>query len=309
MEDGSIRLVEMLFPGRGTRLGAIGEVELPPGCFLPSGEIAEMDLVCGGLEDLIKSCAPESKSVVTAVHGGSVFIRQFSMPVMPDEELASAVHWEAENYLSMPADSLEMDYAKIKKVEGEGNTQYSILLAAATKGIISQYIEVFSKCGLVLSAVEPDIIVLTRLPLIAGNNYSGSQPFAIVDVDNLCCNMVVMVEENLDFCRVIPLGLEASLEGHREEEETGSQIDNVVGEIDRSLNYYRMHSKGGTVERIFVTGKGALSQGLLESISAVANSPAEVLDLRVQTIDGENSLEPRFAVAAGLALREVPQKK
>lgn len=306
LEEGNIHMMEFRSSKGQLIAGVKGETKLPSGCFLPSGEIAQPEAVAEALEQLLSSYAPGCRNVVTAIQGESVIIRQFQIPAIPDEELGSAIRWEAENYLPLPMDQLEMDFAKVGELKGEGPPQYSILIVAAPKELVRQYYDIFSRCGLNLIAVEAEPVVITRLPLIARGNDTALDSVVLVDIHDQCSNIVVLSRSSLDFSRVIPVGIGGSLQNDEQQKgQIWQQVQAVAGEIGRSVNYYRTHSKGVMADRIFLTGEGSCASGLAESISERTGLTTEVLDIVIGTVAGKETLEPCYSTAAGLALREV----
>ncbi|RMF56437.1 MAG: type IV pilus assembly protein PilM [Calditrichaeota bacterium] len=89
----------------------------------------------------------------------------------------------------------------------------------------------------------------------------------------------------------------------------GPVLERLVGEIQRTVEFYKERFKIERLEKVFVTGGGALMPNLISALQEQLHLPFEVLN-PFETIslkkfkDWANLLRlgPRFAVAAGLAL-------
>ncbi|MFH1777410.1 MAG: type IV pilus assembly protein PilM [Candidatus Omnitrophota bacterium] len=55
-------------------------------------------------------------------------------------------------------------------------------------------------------------------------------------------------------------------------------LEKLIGEIRRSLSFYKEHSGGGRIEKLFITGGGALVKGLKEYLTPEFGGDIEILD-------------------------------
>jgi type IV pilus assembly protein PilM len=89
--------------------------------------------------------------------------------------------------------------------------------------------------------------------------------------------------------------------------------DELADDIRRSLDYYHQTSENGYVQRLALTGRGALVRNLDAYLSEILGIPVELGNPLLKL--GQNSsghpdsllaaIAPRLAVAVGLALDEV----
>jgi len=305
-----IRLVELARRGRGIVLNACGEIELTPGCFAESGEILKPDELCSGLEELVEISKINNKEVVTAVHGEMVVIRQFFLPSMPDDELQSAVRWEAENYIPFDLSDVEMDYVKVAEEEEEGSVQINVMVVAVPKSLVWQYYDVFTRCGLDLLAIEVEPVALSRIPALLNDDNFLNTTQAVIDLGERNTNITILSHSKIHFTRVLSMGVKETwgkFAGKTAGENAllEEELEGITREIERSLSYYRVQSKGSTVEQILLTGIGAKLPDIQKVLSIRFNIPVRVMELHVQR-DGDGVLlQPEYGIAAGLAYREV----
>jgi type IV pilus assembly protein PilM len=94
-------------------------------------------------------------------------------------------------------------------------------------------------------------------------------------------------------------------------------VDQIAGEIQRSLDFYLATSGIGEINRVYVSGGTAHIQALLTAIEGRCRVPVEPLDpLRVcipdpKTVDVQlfESCAPQAVVAVGLALRKDRERR
>src|SRR5690606_34257998 len=93
------------------------------------------------------------KEVATGVSGRAVNIKKLSLPSMTKQELEESLRWDLENYIGTQADGLYADAAILS--DGEDG-QMDVLLVAAKKDIISDYVLALSEAGLKAAVVDVD---------------------------------------------------------------------------------------------------------------------------------------------------------
>jgi len=97
----------------------------------------------------------------------------------------------------------------------------------------------------------------------------------------------------------------------------GQVVEQLAGEIQRSLDFYLATSGGGQISRVLVSGGTANIRALLDAIERRSRVPVERLDpIRVAAPEGKR-VDPALievrgaqaAVAIGLALRKEREKR
>ncbi len=94
-----------------------------------------------------RSADIKSKHVAAAVSGHSVIVKKISLPAMTREELDESIRWEAEQYIPFDVNEVNLDFQILERRRiGEG--QMDVLLVAAKKDLIDDYVQVISEAGL-----------------------------------------------------------------------------------------------------------------------------------------------------------------
>ncbi|KUK11035.1 MAG: Type IV pilus assembly protein PilM [Clostridia bacterium 41_269] len=297
-----------LFKNESIFLSQTGEIELIPGCFGENGEIIKPDEIYRALLELTEITGIQNRQVVTAVHGNMVFIRQFFLPLMSEKELASAVVWEAESWIPFDLNDVEMDYA-VTNIDEE-NAQVNVLVAAVSKSLSWQYYDLFTSCGLELTAIEVEPVAIARLPIMLGEKHDFTFPTALVDLGDHYTNLVVVSKNEVHLMRTIPMEFEVN---NKEDNivklsvdaEYEDKLKEVAFEIERSLKYLQSRSSVFSVNQVLISGIGADADAE-KVLNGIIDLPVETLRLGLQEFDGDYFLiPPKFGIAAGLALREV----
>jgi type IV pilus assembly protein PilM len=267
-----------------------------------------------------------------------VVVRLVDLPWMEPGELRSSLGFQAGDYLPIPGDQTELDYAVIGEHEASGGQRLlRVLLVAAQKEMLAGHLEAVRGAGLRPEGIDLNPIALLRsLGPVAGFE-EGAE--ALVDVGARVTNMVVHDNGVLRFVRIQLMGgedvtstLEQALEVDRDTAErtkltasAGGEVDSEAGdlvakrlevfveEVRGSLDFYRSQQDATPLGRLVVSGGGSLLGPLVERLQAVTGVPVErgrtLAGVRVGRLglDAEAlaELEPTIAVPVGLAMRAV----
>src|SRR3989337_1984183 len=156
----TIKMVELAKEGKVFRLKASGITShkgLTP-------ELLKNELEFKSLADTIKKLHKETKisthDVAIALPEVQVFTRTIKFPLLTDAEIASAVKWEAEQYIPIPVSEAIMQHTVLQRNENSSPPEVLVLLVAAPKVVVEKYTKVVQAAGLVTTAVETELIAL-----------------------------------------------------------------------------------------------------------------------------------------------------
>jgi len=314
-------------------------IEPIPAGIMENGKIVKGDVLAGTLAKVVEKTGSKQRQVVTAIPGEHVITRYLKLPQMRDNEVAQTLKWEAEKYIPISEADLVIEHINFGP-DGTGGNQLNILLVAVPKKVIYQYYEIFSLAGLELLAIDIEPLALWRLLFLQN---ADSEPVGLVDIGAASTEIAIANGRRLEFSRSFGIGinnlvnsLASSLmvdAASAEEtlwdkvrvplntDEPGSQsnldftvleeMNRVVHEIKRSLDFYGVQSKGKTVRRIFLSGELAALSGLEEFLRQELEVTVMLLKPVLSWLDAdmpgqkEGLLHPAWAVTAGLAMREV----
>ncbi|MBI4250606.1 type IV pilus assembly protein PilM [Candidatus Uhrbacteria bacterium] len=181
----SVKIVELSVTGDGKRsLLNYGMVEQPPQSVRGLTQ-EESSSVAGYIRAILEKTKFATKRTNAALPTYSVFSSLISLPAMSDEELESAIQWEAKKIIPLPLEEIELD-SKIlnkgmkkkgglpfgkkeeKKEEEKEDKTVRVLITGASKDTVSRYTTIFQECGLHLASLETEMIALSR-SLVGGD--------------------------------------------------------------------------------------------------------------------------------------------
>jgi type IV pilus assembly protein PilM len=319
-------------------LERIGQAGLPEGVVV-DGEVIEPGAVAIAIKDLWRRTRISSRSVVIGVANQRVVVRLVDVPWMEPNELRSSLAFQAGDYLPIPVDQTELDYAVIGEHEAAGGQRLlRVLLVAAQKEMLAGHLQAVRLAGLRPDGIDLNPIALLRsLGPVAG---FGEGAEALVDVGARVTNMVVHDNGVLRFVRILLMGGEdvtstlvrvmeldrdaaertklAASAGDDDVDPEASELvtqrlEVFVEEVRGSLDFYRSQQDAVPLTRVVVSGGGSLLGPLVERLQAVTGVPTErgrtLAGVRVGRLglDAEElaTLEPTIAVPVGLAMRAV----
>ncbi len=309
-----------------------------------SGE--NLSLVCLGMKrasatvrepliETIKSLSREikttAKDAFISVSGPSVIVRFITMPKMRDDELKSAVRFEAERHIPFSINECIVDHQILKKNEKEN--KFDILLVAAKKDFIMERISIAEECGFSVGAVDVDACALANAFLRNLSTASSGKTAALLNIGASLTNIGIVADGALCFTRDISIGGDdfnkaiskaLSLDIKTVEEIklspkerlqdviacTKSIMGNLLDETRLSLNYYENQSGKGADE-IYISGGSSGMNGIETLFEDAFESkpifwdPLNCLDKSKGGFDAAliEKAKSSFAVAVGLALR------
>jgi type IV pilus assembly protein PilM len=318
-------------------LERIGQAGLPDNAVI-DGEVKDPAAVATAIKDLWRRTRISSRRVIIGVANQRVVVRLVDLPWMPPSELRSSLAFQAGDYLPIPIDQTELDYAVIGEHESAGGQRLlRVLLVAAQKEMLAGHLGAVRAAGLRPASIDLNPIALLRsLGPVAG---FGEGAEALVDVGARVTNMVVHDNGVLRFVRILLLGgedvtstLERVMELDRDTAErtklavsagdevepaagelVAQRLDAFVDEVRGSLDFYSSQQDATPLARVTVSGGGSLLGPLVERLQAATGVPVErghtLAGVRVGRLglDAEAlaELEPTIAVPVGLAMGAV----
>lgn len=334
----SVKAVECAVRNKRVELLHVGVAPIPPeaivqGAFLNSGAIVE------AIREAIDSAGIKTRQVATAVSGHSVIVKKISLPSMTREELEESIRWEAEQYIPFDINEVNLDFQILHGAEMEG--QMDVLLVAAKKDLIDDYVHVISDAG--LQPVVIDVAAFAVENAFEANyDLKSDDVVALVNIGSQVVNINIVAGGAPAFTRDISTGGAAYTEeiqkalsvswdeaermkiggkGEGEaqdvvpqevEEAMRNVTDTVLGEISRSLDFFAATAAESRISKVFLSGGGARVSGLDAAFQHKTNLPVERMNplsrvTPASRLDEEflKELAPSLGVGIGLALRRM----
>lgn len=328
----SIKLIEVGMSA-GPVLLAAGSAPTPPKA-LQSSLDADHQAVAFAIKQLIKETGAKSNSVVFALPESQVFTRVIEVPALSDRELASAITWEAEQYIPLPLDQVNLDYSILRDAKETGTNKMDVLLVACPKTLLEKYLSIIELAELIPVAAETEIIATTRALLRSVATVKHAT--MLVSLGAQTTDVAILRSGVLAFTRSIAAGGEAlsralvsglEFTTHQAEEFKRTYgleqdklqgkivsavkpiMDTIIGEMKRALAFYTEKHKDERVEAVLLSGGTAKLPGMVVYIAQNLGIETQLAnpwvgikrDSRFTILDKEG---PTFSVAVGLALRD-----
>ncbi len=333
----SVKAVELVVKPKGIELLHLGVAPLPPeaivqGAFLNSGAITD------AIREAVDAGGIKSKNVAAAVSGHSVIVKKISLPTMTRDELEESIRWEAEQYIPFDINEVNLDFQILEGADLEG--QMEVLLVAAKKDLIDDYVQVISDAGLQPAVLDVAAFAVENA-YEANYETSPDDVVALVNVGAQVVNINIVASGVPAFTRDISTGgavyteeIQKALSVGWEEaerikrgggDETSQDVipqeveqamqsvtETVIGEISRSLDFFAATAAESRISRIFLSGGGSRVSGFDAAFQGKTNIPVDTLNPLSRMLpnnrfdpDYLSELAPSLGVGIGLAMRRM----
>lgn len=333
----SIKVVEIKESGRQRKLVRFGYHPLPSETIV-DGAIMNSGAVVEGLEKLFHK--QKRKNVALRASGHSVIIKKVTMPLMTPAELSEQIGWEAEQHIPFDLDEVEVDYELLHRREMDG--QMDVLLVAAKKEELNDLTNLAREAGLKPMCIDLDAFSVQNVFEVGYGKPPPEETVVLIHVGASLTTVNILAEGTTAFTRDIANGgntitedIQRQLNISREEAEaykcggdgTGivpqevpdiinSVVDQLAGEIQRSLDFYLATSGDREISRVYLSGGTANVRALLDAVHDRARVPVDMLD-PLQVAPPDSKLDPmvlqgrtaQAVVAMGLALRKEKERR
>ena len=277
--------------GKQPKINQVLEVLNRSNIAVPNDEKTQMELF-KTLEAFFNDYKLPTQDVRLALPDSVVSTKIIEIPSLSDAELASAIDWQAEQNLPIPADDLSLEYEVIfRPKKGSDKKKMKVLLVGVRKSLLEKYVVVFENLGIELSLMEPNMLALIRsLQFEVGDGET-----MIVDWGASGVSIAVMSGVELEFItyklgggflltRAIEksLGLDVNqaeeykrsfgLDEHQFEGKLRQAllpvVMEVVAQIKRSLQFYNSSHPQKQIKRLVLAGGTANLLGLIPLLTS-----------------------------------------
>lgn len=157
-----------------------------------------------GIKKAVTGMAIKNAKVIGIVDCPTSCLRYFTVPVMPNRELAEAIKWEAKDNLPLPLDEVLMDYEVQEEVMEAGARKFKVKLAAAPIKLVENTLQRMSDAGIEpVSLIEPP---LAAEFLAAGLKSGSRETFAIIDIGAEFTGINILKNNSIKFHRKLNYG-------------------------------------------------------------------------------------------------------
>ncbi len=331
---GSIKVVELSNVAGQARLETYGFAELPEGDVKFNAH-DKIERTAQALGDICTKARVTTRKAVAALPTFAVFTSLLNLPVMNEQEVGQALAYEAKKIVPLPLDEMILDWKVLPTaaaVSASRDKTMRVLLTAAPKNLVKQYLDIFRLAKLEILSLETEAFALGRAllglePAVAVLVDVGALTTDVAVVDNhipvlnrsidvggvtvtkaIAQSLQVDYRRAEQFKRDVGLTLQASAGGVPKIIE--QTLGPIVNEVKYAISLYQAESSK-PIEKLVVTGGSAFLPQFVSYLENIFQLKVVIGDPWAQVacpVDLKGVLEeigPRFATAIGLALREI----
>ncbi len=335
----SVKVVHLKEAKGGYQLAGLGMAMLPPeaivdNAIMDSGSIVET------VKGLVESQRFKTKNVATSISGHSVIIRKIQLPIMTEEEMEASIQWEAEQYIPFEISEVNLDF-QILGPDPRDASMMNVILVAAKKEFVNDYVALFKECGLNPLVMDVDCFAVENIfELNYGTN--EDEIVALIDMGASSINVNVLRGGMSVFTRDIQVGgstyneeIQKRLGLNNEDAEIallGGEIvdvapqaiaeiiedatESLTQEVQRSIDFFSATSSDEKVQKVYITGGVSKVPAVKKSlqhrlgVEVFALDPWRQIAVNEKDFDPEylQAMGPIYTVAAGLAMRRMGDK-
>jgi len=344
----AIKLAEIEDTKKGRILKNFGIIGLPQDAIV-EGSIKEMEIVSSAIKTLYKNMKVKNKNVVTSISGYSVIVKKISIPKRGEAELDASIQDEAEQFIPFDINDVNLDYEILsppgepeaeKKEDGDKGLM-DVMLVAAKKDIVEDYVSLLHLTGLTPAILDVDAFALQNAFELSAENISGCYALVNVGAEELGINATkngvsiftrdssyggyqineaIMSKFDVSYEEAEKIKLGGTKIDQKDkgalEEIFSSVISGWVNEIKRALDFLATTYPDETIEKIVMSGGSCRIPGfqkyleLETEIPVVELNPFGNLHVNDKMFDSKylTYMAPQAAIAVGLALRSIGDK-
>lgn len=331
----SIKVVELTKIGHNKfKLLKSGSIAAPLANLLSDSSI-DQEAAAQAIKKLIKDSKITNQEVRVALPESQVFTFIIETPSLSERELASAIQWEAEQYIPLPLEEVVLDWKIL--VQGKNASEKNqVLLVGSPKKVVEKYQNILDLAGLSPIVLETELIAASRVllssvpqlkSLMIVNMGAETTDFSIIHEGMLLFTRSFSTS-GIAFTRAIKQTLqltESQAEEYKktygiEEDKLEGKITKtlqpllelIVNELRKGIGFFGEKYPEQKIEAILLSGGSSLLPGLVPyfarelEIETQIGNPFSFIEIDSKNPPPFNLAESTiYTVAVGLALREV----
>ena len=332
----SIKLVELNEGKGGLKLQNLAISSLPPEAIV-DGAFMDSVTIIDTIRDLVTTSKVKTKDVVTSVSGHSVIVKKISLPFMTEAELEESIRWEAERYIPFDINDVNIDFQTFGS-SPENPEVMDVVLVAAKKDIINDYVSVIMEAGLNPVIIDIDAFALENM-LSINYEIGKDEVVAIANVGASITNINILKGNVSGFTRDIFKGgnqitedIQRQLHVDYDEAErikVGTKVDvasrsiiqnllktaseSLAAEIRNSIDFFQSSTTYEKISKLYLSGGGSKIKDFDVILQQEIGIPVEIVhpftkvEYNEKNFDVEylREIGPTMAVGVGLASRRV----
>lgn len=311
---------------------SVGSTVLPEGA-VDDGTLNEPEIVATAISDLFKNLKIKKKKIGFSISGYSVIVKKVNLAVMDEEQMEEHILAEAEQYIPFDIQDVYLDFQDLK-TNTEEIERTDVMLVAAKKEIVDEYLDMLDSIGLQATIVDVDGFALE-------NTYEYNMPktdnVALVDIgaSKMNINIIsggmsmvardivvgsrqltehIMNQFDIEFeeAEALKLGSQPAGERQEELEDIFSTVcTQWVLEVKKAIDLYHSNYPDAPLVKMVLSGGGSKVAGLADYLSQETGLSVELFNPFVNMTSNDKKIDPDYlkiigpemAIASGIAIR------
>jgi type IV pilus assembly protein PilM len=297
----------------------------------------DVDAYAYALREFISDAGFTTPNVSVGLDERYIYMRIIKLPQMSDKDLKNAVNFEAEQYIPLPLNEVNVSFQRLD-VDYNDKAKVNIQVVAARKAILERYIQVLKKSRLVPKSIEPETLALSRA---IGDSTENPAASLILDMGYSRTIIIISYGGYVRFTRNIPIGGDVltralkqtlNLDQNQAEEYKKTygmeraqvdgkvydvlkpHIDSIISEVQRASIFFTKQQPNASIKRVILSGGTAQMPGLLLYLASNIDfevetaSPFKNFQLSPKVAQQDPKLmdhSPVYSTAIGLALKDL----
>lgn len=335
----NIKAAEVSEGKKGYTLSKFGMVDIAPG-LIEDGTIKDPEGVADTIRDLFKSYGIKNHDVALSIGGYSVIVKKISVQTTTEDQLQDTIHFEAEQYIPFDIDDVNLDFQILGENENNPN-QMNVLLVAAKKEMVNDYVNLTELAGLEPRIIDVDAFALQNVFEI---NYDAieEENIALIDIGSSKTSLNILKGATSVFMRDVSLGcgqinqkiaslIDCSIEeaeaikfGERSDRISAEDLSDIISsvvtdwctEIRRALDFFYSTYPDDQIKKIVLSGGGGNIQELRQLLAVETSAEVATINpFQHFYVDGDKfdteyleKIAPQASICMGLATRKLDDK-
>jgi type IV pilus assembly protein PilM len=281
------------------------------------------------LKELLKQMGTNQRNAIFSLPAFSSFVTAMDLPNLSEKEMASAIPYEARQYVPIPLSEVVLDWQVLNSLPGVDTNRTQVLLIAVPQEVVNKYYRIAQLAGLNLKSLELESVSLARAFAA-----SDPTPSIVIDMGSRATSITVVDEKSVrmsheidtagnDLTLAVSRGLNVgAATAEQMKKDRGLTVtadvqylpslmtpllDVVVSEVNKVRQRY-VDKTRREIKRVILTGAGILPPGIrdyfaqeLQLETIMGNSFSRVsYDLELKPLERELCGYLSVAIGAGL---------
>lgn len=241
-----IKAVEIAKDNGVYKIIAMGYVPLEEGV-VEEGFIRDTARFNDTMTDLLSSGNFQTTDIAIGVNNENVIMRYTSFPKVSDDKLRNIILLQAQEFIPIPVQEMEIDYVIAGDTVGEDEMpQVNVMLIAARKQMLEGYINTFTAARLQVQEIDSSLLAYCR----ALNEICEGARYAVINITDDVLNFIVVEGNEIAMVRSITIperhqkAVENVFKGSRDSSYTDEDVEAVsaflTSETASTNSYYSM---------------------------------------------------------------------